>query len=169
MLKATLTSDMIAFYHEDPHDVNHFLKVSGYASALGVMAALPAPQQLTLEVAAIVHDIACLLCRQKYGHAAGHLQERESEALLRPFLAPYGLDEETVERVIQLVCHHHTVKPILGLDHCLLLEADFLVNAEENRLSRDAIAAAREQFFRSVGGLRLLERLESRLWDEEAE
>lgn len=168
MLKAKITSDMIAFYHEDPHDVNHFLKVSGYASALGVMAALPPEQQQTLEVAAIVHDIACPLCREKYGHAAGHLQEQESEALLRPFLAPYGLEMETVERVIELVCHHHTVKPILGLDHCLLLEADFLVNAEENRLSRDAIAAARELFFRSLGGLRLLDRLEKRLWGEES-
>ena len=37
---------------------------------------------IILEIAAIVHDIACPLCREKYGRADGYLQEQESELWL---------------------------------------------------------------------------------------
>ena len=44
-----------------------------------------------------------------------------------------------------------------GIDHRILLEADFLVNAGESGYSKSAIENARENVFRTGAGIRLLE------------
>ncbi len=45
---------------------DHFLKVYAFAKTLGEAEGLDARTQETLELAAVVHDIACPLCREKY-------------------------------------------------------------------------------------------------------
>lgn len=148
---------MTAFYQGSTHDVAHFLKVYALAAAIGRLEELPGEEQAVLEAAAIVHDIACPLCREKYGSAPGHLQERESEALLRPFLAEFSLPAEALERVILLVSRHHTWSPSAGRDHQILMEADFLVNAEEKACAAEALRNARERLFRTAAGIRFLD------------
>lgn len=51
------------------HDTEHFMKVWGYARTIGQLEGLEAPALLVLEAAAVTHDIACPLCREKYGSA----------------------------------------------------------------------------------------------------
>lgn len=58
----------------------------GYTKIIGELEGLDASGQLVLEVAAVTHDIACSLLRQKYGSAAGHLQEKEGPAPAGEFL-----------------------------------------------------------------------------------
>lgn len=152
-----LVAKMVDYSKGNKHDVAHFLKVYAYARTIGQMEGLDGDTQATLEMAAIVHDIACPLCREKYGSAAGNLQERESEALLRPFLAEFDLPKEQLERVIRLVSRHHTYESVDGLDCQILLEADYLVNADEGDISAQAIAAFKEKVFRTASGTRLLE------------
>ena len=147
---------MIDYYQGNNRDVAHFLKVYAYARAIGLMEGLSAADQDTLEIAAVVHDIACPFCREKYGSAAGNLQERESEALLRPFLSEFSLEPAVFERVVQLVCRHHTYTGIDGPDCQILLEADYLVNADEGEQSPQAIAHFRDQVFQTRSGTRLL-------------
>ena len=147
---------MIDYYQGNKRDVAHFLKVYAYARAIGLMEGLSAADQDTLEIAAVVHDIACPFCREKYGSAAGNLQERESEALLRPFLSELSLEPAVFERVVQLVCRHHTYTGIDGPDCQILLEADYLVNADEGEQSPQAIAHFRDQVFQTRSGTRLL-------------
>ena len=147
---------MIDYYQGNKRDVAHFLKVYAYARAIGLMEGLSAADQDTLEIAAVVHDIACPFCREKYGSAAGNLQERESEALLRPFLSEFSLETAVFERVVQLVCRHHTYTGIDGPDCQILLEADYLVNADEGEQSPQAIAHFRDQVFQTRSGTRLL-------------
>ncbi len=147
---------MIDYYQGNKRDVAHFLKVYAYARAIGLMEGLSAADQDTLEIAAVVHDIACPFCREKYGSAAGNLQERESEALLRPFLSEFSLEPAVFERVVQLVCRHHTYTGIDGPDCQILLEADYLVNADEGEQSPQAIAHFRDQVFQTRSGTRLL-------------
>lgn len=147
---------MIDYYQGNKRDVAHFLKVYAYARAIGLMEGLSAADQDTLEIAAVVHDIACPFCREKYGSAAGNLQEKESEALLRPFLSEFSLEPAVFERVVQLVCRHHTYTGIDGPDCQILLEADYLVNADEGEQSPQAIAHFRDQVFQTRSGTRLL-------------
>ena len=45
--------------------------------------------QKLVEVTAVVHDIACPLCRVKYGNTNGKHQEEESAALLEELNANY--------------------------------------------------------------------------------
>lgn len=90
----TIKLKMIDFYAGSLHDIEHFLKVHAYAAMIGRTERLEPKMQQTLEIAAIVHDIACPLCREKYGAAYGEKQEIESEALLRPFLEEYALEQE---------------------------------------------------------------------------
>ena len=71
MTPSTAAAHMIAFYRGDLHDINHFLKVWTFARIIGEQEQLDPHTQLLLELTAIVHDIACPLCRQKYGSADG--------------------------------------------------------------------------------------------------
>lgn len=152
-----ITAKMIDFYKGERQSIAHFLKVYAYARTIGQLEGLDESAQATLEIAVIVHDIACPLCREKYGSAQGDLQERESEVLLRPFLAEFRLPDSMRERVIALVCRHHTYTNVDGPDCQILLESDYLVNADEGKISSQAIMAFRENVFRTASGTRLLD------------
>lgn len=161
MLKDKIIEKMIVFYKGNISDINHFLKVHAFAALIGRMEGLDENTQNTLEIAAIVHDIACPLCREKYGNTNGQHQEDESEALLRPFLAEFKLPRDTAERVIFLVTHHHTYTDVVGADYQILLEADFLVNAGETEKYTRAIGEFRKNVFKTSAGRRLLDEIYS--------
>jgi len=148
---------MIRYSKGNREDINHLLKVHSYARLIGVLEALDGPELLTLEIASAVHDIACPLCREKYGTTDGRHQEEESEALLRPFLLEFDLPSEMVERIIFLVTHHHTYTNVEGRDYQILLEADYLVNCDESPRYRKNYESFRKNVFRTKTGIRLLE------------
>ena len=132
---AAATRKMIGFYHGNRHDIAHFLKVWAMAKTIGELEGLDADTQYLLEATAIVHDIACPFCREKYGRADGKLQEKEGPSIVRTFLADSGMTEAQVERIAYLVGHHHTLTGIDGMDYQILIEADYLVNASEKTYS----------------------------------
>ena len=76
---------------------------------------------------------------------------------MESFFAPLPVDPVDVERISWVVGHHHTYTNVDGLDHQILLEADFLVNADESGYARAAIETARSQIFQTVSGIRLLD------------
>lgn len=135
MTVAEAMQKMILLSDANFHDINHFLKVHAYALTIGACEGLSQAQRYTLELAAIVHDIACPLCREKYGSTNGKYQEQEGAPLTRAFFEGTDVPSDTVERVVWLVAHHHTLRPIDGIDHQILVEADYLVNAEESGLA----------------------------------
>ncbi|MCD8023259.1 MAG: HD domain-containing protein, partial [Lachnospiraceae bacterium] len=147
---------MIRFYEGSVHDIEHFLKVWGYARTIGELEALDPYTQETLELAAIVHDIACPLCRVKYGSTAGPYQQTEGIPLAREFYAEFGLPEEQAERICYLVGHHHTFHDIQGLDYQILVEADFLVNASESQMNQSTIENFKKNVFKTETGHKLL-------------
>ena len=148
---------MIAQADGNKHDIAHFLKVYAYARLIGEKELLDARTQETLEIAAVIHDIACPLCREKYGNTNGKYQEQESAPLVETFLEGTGVEKEMKERIRYLVCHHHTYTDVDGLDYQILLEADFLVNADESQMTGAAIRHAKETFFKTKTGIKLLD------------
>lgn len=130
-----LMEQMIVFSNGNLHDITHFITVWTYAKTIGELEGLDADTQYLLEATAIVHDIACPLCREKYGRADGKLQEKEGSSIVRTFLADSGMTEAQVERIAYLVGHHHTLTGIDGMDYQILIEADYLVNASEKTYS----------------------------------
>lgn len=148
---------MITFSEGNLHDINHFLKVYAYAKTIGELERLDAETQLILEVAAITHDISCPLCREKYGNTNGKYQEQEGAPMVRDFLKDSGLREAQIERVAWLVGHHHTIDSVDGMDHQILLEADYLVNADESRYSKENILHTKQTVFKTKTGISLME------------
>ncbi len=61
-----------------------------------------------------------------------------------------------VDRICYLIAHHHTYENVDGLDYRILLEADFLVNALEDDLPKEAIRKCRENVFETETGVYLL-------------
>ncbi|MBE6939990.1 MAG: HD domain-containing protein [Ruminococcaceae bacterium] len=157
MLIAKAAEKMVRFYEDSTHDINHFLKVWAYARTIGQLEGLDPLTQQTLELAAIVHDIACPLCRRLYGSTDGPLQEREGAVMAEEFLKEFRLPPEQLGRICYLVGHHHTFTGVNGLDYQILLEADYLVNAEEKELDSKTVAYTEERVFRTAAGSRLLE------------
>ena len=115
----------------------------------------------------MVHDIACPLCREKYGDTDGKHQELESPPLVETFFEGLPVGRSDVKRISWLVAHHHTYTNVDGLDHQILLEADFLVNADEGGLARAAIENMRESVFRTGAGVRLLDSIYLREQDKQ--
>ena len=111
--------------------------------------------QYLLEVAAITHDIACPLCREKYGNTNGKHQEEEGVPLVKAFLSDSGMTEAQIERVAFLVGHHHTFEEIDGLDWQILIEADYIANATENGYSKENVKGFIQRIMKTESGIRL--------------
>ena len=152
-----LLYEMIRYDDRDVKRIQHFLKVHEFARLIGLEEKLDPYTQEILEAAAIVHDIACPLCREKYGSTNGKYQEQEGAPLTRAFFEGTDVPSDTVERVVWLVAHHHTLRPIEGPDHQILIEADYLVNAEESNLPETNIRHMNDAIFKTQTGKLLLE------------
>lgn len=156
MTIAEVTQKMIEYSEGSLHDISHFLKVHAYARTIGELEHLDTETQEILEVAALLHDIACPLCREKYGNTYGPLQEKEGTILAAEFLKDSGFSQEFIDRIVFLVGHHHTTDTVDGLDYQILLEADYLVNADESNHSHEQIEAMLKTVFRTETGIALL-------------
>lgn len=153
MTIAQVMKIMIEYSEGNLHDISHFERVWTYAKTIGELEELDKDTQYILEVAAITHDIACPLCREKYGSTNGKFQEQEGMVLVKEFLKNVGLDECVIERVVYLVGHHHTLADINGVDYQILIEADYIVNAEENGYSKDNVHKFVDEYFRTKSGV----------------
>jgi len=154
---AQLMERMIAFSEGNIHDIDHFVRVWNYARTIGELEGLDTDTQYVLEVAAIVHDIACPLCRKKYGNTNGKRQEEEGAPMAAAFLKDSGMTSEQIERVAYLVGHHHTFTGIDGIDWQILVEADYIANATENGYSESNVGSFMEKVFKTDAGRRLVQ------------
>ena len=152
---AQIMEKMIAFSEGNLHDINHLICVWTYAKTIGELEGINSETQFILEVAAITHDIACPLCRKKYGNTNGKLQEREGIPLALEFLSDTGMTDEQIERVAYLVGHHHSFDSIDGIDYQILIEADYIVNAAESDYSKNNILGFIDKFMKTNSGKKL--------------
>ena len=147
---------MIAFSDGNIHDIDHLIRVWTYSKTIGELEGLDAQTQVVLEIAAITHDIACPLCREKYGNTNGKLQEQEGEVMVKDFLADSGMSEDQIKRVTFLVGHHHTFTGIDGIDYQILVEADYIANATENGYSQQNVKNFMQKVMKTESGKRIL-------------
>ena len=110
MIVSAAIQKMVEFYKGDLHDIDHFLKVWAMTKTIGELEGLDKHAQEILELAAVVHDIACPLCRDKYGDTNGKHQELESPPLVEAFFEGLPVGCGDVERISWLAA--------LYPDHC---------------------------------------------------
>jgi HD superfamily phosphodiesterase len=159
MLIAQTLSKMIEYFGKDVRRINHALKVHSFATLIAENENLSALIQEITEVAAILHDIGIPVSELKYGSCIGKYQELEGPPIAREMLQQLGASPELIERVCFLVGNHHTYTKIDGIDFQILVEADFLVNIFEDEMSASAIEGAREKYFKTKTGRKILEQV----------
>jgi uncharacterized protein len=150
---------MMRYFQGDAKRINHFLKVYCFARAIGAAEALDRETQEILEIAALTHDIGIKNSEAKYGSASGEHQQVEGPHEADKLLRGLGIGEKIIDQVCWLIAHHHTYLNIQGMNYQILVEADFLVNAYEDGLSKEAIDAFGRKVFRTETGKALLQTL----------
>ena len=142
---------MTEFFSGDPKRIQHFIKVHTFALDIRTM--------YCLDVASVVNDIGIKPAEERYGkgHCGGKLQEQLGPEPAQKMLRELDFDEDIIERVCFLIAHHHTYEGAQGLDWQILLEADFLVNAYEDSLSKESIKSFRDKVFKTKAGIKMLE------------
>ena len=152
---ANLTKRMVQYYGKNPTDTHHFMGVYAFSVIIAKGEKVDKETIDIIETAAVIHDIACPLCRKKYGNTNGKYQEQEGAPLVREFLADTGMTAEQIDRVAYLVGHHHSPAQIDGIDYQILIEADYIVNASESGYDQQAIRTFMEHTMKTAAGIRL--------------
>lgn len=152
----TMITEMVNYERGEPHRIHHFLKVHAFAKVIGESENLSEREQEILEIAAVLHDVGIRESLRKYGSSAGPYQEKEGPPIAREMLERLGYDENFIDRVCYLIGHHHTYDAIRGKDYQILIEADFLVNALESQMSRQAVEDVLARIFRTAKGISYL-------------
>lgn len=147
-----LLSYMISFYKGDLKRIMHFIKVHSLARHIGVMEKLDKATLFILEAAAYTHDIGIKVAEEKYGSCDGKLQEQEGPIIAQKVLSELGFENYMIERICYLIGHHHTYTNIDGIDYQILVEADFLVNLQEDEAGLQEIESVYEKIFETETG-----------------
>lgn len=147
---------MIAYYAGDVRRINHFLKVYGFAKAIGEMEGLDESTQEIIEIAALTHDIGIKNSEEKYNSSAGNYQQIEGPPEAKKLLEGLDIESGVIDRVCWLIARHHTYTDIQGIDYQILVEADFLVNFHEDNVSQDSIQSIRDKIFKTLSGKMIL-------------
>ena len=143
---------MIELYRGDAKRIQHFCKVHSYAKLIAETEGVEPKTLFILESAALTHDIGIHTCEEKYGNCNGKLQEKEGPAIAKKLLGELGFAEDVSEKVQYLIAHHHTYDHIDGIDYQILVEADFLVNLYEDKVSDFGIEKAYSSIFKTPSG-----------------
>ena len=83
-------------------------------------------------------------------------QEKESAALIAEFFKDSDLPQDFTDRISFLVSNHHTIDQIDGIDYQIIIEADYLVNADESHFSGHNIKNMYDKVFKTETGKFLL-------------
>lgn len=146
---------MIEYFAGDAKRIQHFLKVHELAGLIAAAEGLDEKTRLTVEAAAVVHDVGIKIGEKLYGVCTGKQQEQLGPPMAKRMLADAGFPEDVIERACYLVGHHHTYENIDGIDLQILIEADFLVNLYEDGVSKDGVVSAVNSIFRTNTGILL--------------
>jgi hypothetical protein len=154
---------MILYFGTDAKRIQHAMKVYSFALVLWEAQAKDKgigqedPRKETLLLAAILHDIGIHEAERKYASTAGKYQEIEGPSIAGLILTECGCEASVSKRVCYLIGHHHTYQMIDELDFQILVEADLLVNLEEDAMDQHAITAVRSKYMKTAGARMILD------------
>ena len=112
-------------------------------------------EQEIIEIAAILHDLACRCAEKNTEIPTENTRRRRGLFWRGSFWRTVACREDMAERIVYLVGHHHTLTDVDGMDYQILIEADYLVNADESHYSQENIRHTMETVFRTATGISL--------------
>jgi hypothetical protein len=150
--------EMINYFGKDVRRISHALKVYGYASVISRNEKFTDDQVLISEISGILHDIGIPNSERKYGSSTGKYQEIEGPPVAGEILHRAGVNRTIMDRVLYIIGNHHSYTKIDGPDFQALVEADFLVNIDEDNMTAPASAIS-EKYFKTKTGKNILNTL----------
>lgn len=156
MMKDKLMHDVELLFGDDKKRIDHAKKVMGYAQE--ILKHEEGDWHILMPVS-ILHDVGIKVAEEKYGSAAGHLQEREGPGVARKLLLKLGMRIEDIEEICEIIAHHHSPGIIKTNNFRILYDADLLANMEEEMADKDAseIEKLIEKSFLTLTGKTLAE------------
>ncbi len=151
--------EMIEYFKDDIKQIDHALKVHGFASMIAGLEKVPAGKRMSTELAAILHDIGIEEAERKHNSREGRLQEIEGPPIAREILLRCGVSEEMSDRVCFIVGNHHTYHKIDDVDFRIVVESDFIVNLSEGNLRNPDIDEIKVSYFTTTIGKNILDRM----------
>ena len=153
----SIVEKMIRYFGTDIRRINHALKVAGFAGCIARREKLSENELRIVDITAILHDIGIHEAERKYNSSSGTYQEIEGPAIARELLSDEDLDSTTLDRICFIIGHHHSYPKIDGVDFQIIVEADFLVNIDEDEIKRHSVESIRSKYFKTNTGLSILE------------
>ncbi len=158
LLRERISLEMKKYFGKDFKRVNHALKVARYAEQILKMEG---GNPWVVLGAAYLHDIGIHEAERKYKSSSGHYQEMEGPAIAKEILERLGVEKEVINEICDIIGHHHSPRDEETLNFQILHEADWLVNIEEEGLSRDRekVEELIGRVFRTAAGKELAKKL----------
>jgi len=150
---------MITYNGSDVRRINHALKVHSFADYIAAKEKCDDKTKKIVYIASILHDIGIHNAEKKYNSNAGDYQEIEGPPVADELLRTIDIPDFVHDRVLYLVGNHHSYNKIDGIDFQILVEADFLVNIDEDGMKGAEIESVKKKIFKTKAGLGLLNSL----------
>jgi len=154
----SLLAKMKETFGSDRRRIEHALKVLDHAETI---QEAEGGDPLTVQAAAILHDIGIHEAERKHGSPAGRFQEIEGPPIARAILEELQLDDNTIDHVCRIVGSHHSAGDIDTREFRAVWDADWLVNISDEHTgsSREKLAKLIARVFRTKRGRALAEEM----------
>ena len=124
-LKQSIDREMETYFNGDLRRIEHARKVTDFVEKL--LETESGDRRIVIP-AGLLHDIGIPESERKYHSSSGHYQEIEGPPIARTILLRLALDPEWIEKICQIIAHHHTPGKITTQNFKILYDADWLVN-----------------------------------------
>jgi len=124
-MREKLIGKMKETFGDDMKRIDHALAVLALAEEI---RAAEGGEPLTVQAAAILHDIGIQEAFRKYGSTAGHHQEVEGPPIAEAIMASLAIDGATLRHVSDIVGSHHSGNKIDTPEFRCIWDADWIVN-----------------------------------------
>jgi HD superfamily phosphodiesterase len=150
-LRERISYEMTRYFGQDTKRINHALKVAEYAEEI---LKIEGGHPLVVLGAAYLHDIGIKQAEEKYGSASAEDQEKIAPDIARDILNRLNVQRGITEEICDIIGHHHHPRKRETINFQILYEADWLVNMEENGLSKnpEKLQEIIENNFKTVTG-----------------
>ena len=147
-------------FGDDAHMIDHTQKVLEYAEQiLSDQSGMSKEEKRRTKIAVLLHDIGILEAEKKYGSRSGKFQHIEGPPLVRELSKQAEEEPEFIERVAYIVGNHHNFSKVDGIDFQILIEADMLVNLQNEKIKKNKLEEFIDKFFKTNKGRELAQKI----------
>lgn len=152
--------EMRKVFNDDLHMIDHTQKVFDYTQQIAEdQPGLTSEEKRLIAIIAIMHDIGILEAEKKYRSRSGKYQHIEGPPVVRKIMSKAEESLSAIERVAYIVGNHHHFSKADKIDFQILIEADMLVNLQNETIQPQKLSAFIDRFFKTLKGRELARKL----------